>query len=103
MKLEITDEAEAEIQKQFDWYANLDRRVAEKLADLFESAIVSIVRSPYRYPLMEMRRNPGNVRRVRLKGFPICVLYEIGADEIRVFAAIHTSRRPGYWRSRLSE
>jgi plasmid stabilization system protein ParE len=103
MNLEITSEAEAEIQEQFDWYANRDPRVALRLAELFETTIVAIARQPGQFPLMEMPGNPGNVRRARLRGFPLCVLYRVTSNEIEVFAVPHSSRQPAYWRSRLND
>ena len=43
-----------------------------------------------------------NVRRVIVKNFPFSVVYRPEADGIVVFAVAHHSRRPGYWRSRVS-
>jgi plasmid stabilization system protein ParE len=92
MKLTINDEAELEIQQQYDWYLVRDERTADRLADLFEKAIVDIVRNPQQFPLMEMDGNPGNIRRARLAGFPLYVLYRIGPVEIVVFAVTHITR-----------
>jgi hypothetical protein len=46
-----------------------------------------------------MEIEPG-VRQKVLHRFPFALIYEIDADEIRVFAVAHHSRRPGYWRDR---
>lgn len=71
MSLIILDEAKEEINELVAWYNERNPAVAARLVTLFEEAIVGIASNPLQYPLMEMRRNPGNVRRVRLKGFPI--------------------------------
>jgi toxin ParE1/3/4 len=43
-----------------------------------------------------------DIRRVVLKKFPFSIAYRPDADGIVVFAIAHHSRRPGYWRSRVS-
>ncbi len=42
----------------------------------------------------------GETRRMPLRRFPYSVIYQLKADEIRVIALAHQSRRPGYWRGR---
>jgi plasmid stabilization system protein ParE len=45
----------------------------------------------------------GSRRRYLMKRFPYSLnslIYTIAADEIRIFALAHHSRRPGYWRGR---
>jgi toxin ParE1/3/4 len=103
MRLAINDDAVAEMRHHYDWYQARNPRVADRLADLFEATIVRIAENPRRFGLMEMRRNPGNIRRARLKGFPLFVLYRIQADLVEVLAVPHTSQRPGYWKSRLKQ
>jgi plasmid stabilization system protein ParE len=102
MKLEIHDAAKAELLSQLDWYDQRDSRVGDRLAALFEAAIVAIARNPVSFPLMETEGNPGDIRRVRFKGFPIYVMYQVLTDEVKVFAVQHASQLPGYWMSRLS-
>jgi plasmid stabilization system protein ParE len=101
MKFEIHEAAKAEIQNHYDWYAARDPRVADRLADLFEKVAFEVARNPRSYPLLEVRQNPGNLRRARLKGFPLFVLYQVNDDSIEVLAVPHTAQKPGYWRSRL--
>jgi len=101
MNLIILDEAKIEINEHIAWYHDLDPGLAERLGKLFEQAVVDIASRPNRFSLMEMRRNPGNVRRVILTNFPIYVLYQVREHDIYVLAVAHASRRPGYWRSRL--
>ena len=103
MKLSSHDDAAAEMQRHFDWYEARNPRVANRLADLFESTVIQIAAAPNQFPLMEMRRNPGNIRRAMLKGFPLFVLYRVTDDDVQVLAVSHTSQRPGDWKSRLSD
>jgi toxin ParE1/3/4 len=101
MKLTIAKEAEDEAAGQVGWYAERNAAVAERLAAMLVATIENIAREPFGFPLLEMRKNPGNIRRGRVKKFPLVILYQVLADEVYVFAVAHTSRRPGYWRSRL--
>ena len=43
------------------------------------------------------------IRRRLLSGLPYAIIYEIRTDHIRVLAIMHTSRRPGYWRRRVTK
>jgi plasmid stabilization system protein ParE len=101
MKLIIFDEALEEIDELVAWYAERDPIAAQRLMNLFHEAIKRIEFKPTQFPLIEVPRNPGNLRRVRLKGFPAYVGYELLDDEIHVFAVAHTARKPGYWKPRL--
>jgi plasmid stabilization system protein ParE len=101
MKLIIYDEAQDEIDELVAWYARRDPAVARRLMELFDDAVLRIAARPNHFPLMEMRRNPGDIRRLRLKGFPAYVGYQVFVDEIHVFAVAHTARKPAYWKSRL--
>ena len=102
MRLEIHDEAAVEIQRHHAWYESRNPRVAARLADLFEAAVVQIARNPLQFPLMEMAKDPGTIRRVRLKRFPLYVLYCVGDNVVTIIAVPHTSQRSEYWRSRIS-
>lgn len=39
----------------------------------------------------------GNARRFPLRILPYTVIYQVCAEELRIFAFEHQSRRPGYW------
>ena len=101
MKLIIFDEAQDEIDELVAWYAQRDPSAAQRLMNLFHDALNHIASQPAQFSLLEIRRNPGDMRRARLKGFPAYVGYQVFDDEIHVFAVAHTSRKPGYWKSRM--
>jgi plasmid stabilization system protein ParE len=42
-----------------------------------------------------------NVRRLALASFPFFLVYVVENGVLIVLAIAHTSRRPGYWRSRI--
>ena len=101
MNLIIFDEAQDEIDELVAWYAERNPLAAQRLVKLFDEIIRRIQTRPENFPRMEMRRNPGNIRRARLQGFPAYVGYQVFAYEVHVFAVAHTARRSAYWRSRL--
>ena len=41
-------------------------------------------------------------RRMILTGFPFSLIYRLDGDVIEVVAFAHHSRKPGYWKDRLS-
>ena len=45
-------------------------------------------------------REPGNVRRLLLVGFPYDLVYRRRDEVIEVIALAHHRRRPNYWRDR---
>ena len=94
MKLIILDEAKLEINEHVAWYAERDLAAAERLADTFEQTVLRIVEKPLQFSLMEMRRNPGNVRRAMLENFPIYVPFQVLDDVIYIVAVAHAARRP---------
>src|SRR4051794_3710756 len=101
MKLIFLDEAKLEINDHVAWYAERDLAAADRLADLFEETVLKIAGNPRQFSLMEMRRNPGNVRRAFIENFPIYIPYQIFDDEIYILAVAHAARRPRFWHSRL--
>ena len=42
----------------------------------------------------------GTRRRYILRRFPYSIIYQVTAEELRVLAVAHHSRRPGYWAQR---
>ena len=54
-------------------------------------------RTPERF-----RRFDGDMRKVRVEGFPYAVIYRIEGRVLHIIAVMHLHRRPGYWRDRLN-
>lgn len=64
-----------------------------------ESAVKTISSAPTRWPAIEDQQ----IRRYLLTRFPYSLYYryEPNNDRVTVYAVMHTSRRPGYWRNRI--
>jgi len=72
------------------------RVVAERFIAAVESAVTCIVADPARCRVVEQ---PG-IRRFVFRRFPY-VLYrwEVDREFVIIFAVMHCSRQPGYWKS----
>jgi toxin ParE1/3/4 len=101
MIVRIDDRAIAEARSQTLYYLQHNPAVGRRFVDLLEVALREIGESPTLFPFLESIRHNQRFRRVRLKGFPVFVVYEVLEAEVLVVAVAHASRRAGYWRGRL--
>lgn len=65
-----------------------------------EAALNSLLASPTTWPVIE----EPHIRRYLLKRFPFSLYYrwEPKQDHVSIYAVMHFSRLPGYWRDRLA-
>ena len=77
-----------------------DVEVAARFVAAVEAAIVAICAVPERWRVVK----PPDLHRYVLRHFPFVLYYHHRSAENRVviYAVMHTSRRPGYWRGRLT-
>jgi toxin ParE1/3/4 len=75
-------------------------RVAEAFIVAVESAIGSILAAPTRWRVIE----EPDIRRYGFRRFPYVLYYpwEAERERITIYAAMHCSREPGYWRHRTA-
>jgi toxin ParE1/3/4 len=73
--------------------------VAAAFVAEIESAIKLLLASPTTWAVIEEPQ----IRRYLLKQFPYSIYYrwEPEYDRVSIYAVMHSSRRPGYWRKRL--
>lgn len=90
--LEYTDAASYYLQEA-------SPRLAEEFVASVERAITLLVSSPSRWRIVE---EPA-IRRYVLDRFPFVIYYRWESEKQRatVYAVMHCSREPGYWRHRL--
>lgn len=74
-------------------------RVAEAFVTAVEFAIAALVASPGRWRVVE---EPG-IRRYVFSRFPFVIYYrwEQQNERVTIYAVMHCSREPGYWRRRI--
>ena len=66
----------------------------------FYDAIVAAVGLIQEHPEIGIARGSGDARHILVRRFPFGIVYRIRPDDLYVVAIAHTSRRPGYWKSR---
>jgi toxin ParE1/3/4 len=92
------DAARSELAEEVLYYAEIDRRLGERLFQAVERAVALAavfpeMGSPYSF----------GTRRVFPKRFPFSVVYVHRRNEIFVLAVAPFRRKPGYWGSRRHE
>lgn len=82
------------------------RAEREELANRLWNDIQTIIRIVGEYPRIGGRvtrpRVRGMVRRFPLRRFPFFIIYREHDNYIEIVALAHMSRKPNYWRSRIS-
>jgi toxin ParE1/3/4 len=74
-------------------------RVAERFVAGIESAVAALVADPARWRLVE---DP-EIRRYVFSRFPFVIYdcWEPQHERVTIYAVMHCSREPGYWRRRI--
>ncbi len=74
-------------------------RVADRFVGVVESAVAALVAAPTRWRVVE----EPEIRRCVFSHFPFVIYYRWEAQYERVilYAVMHCSREPGYWRHRV--
>ena len=78
-----------------EYYSNISQHLGEAFVNEVESGIERVLSHPKACQCIE-----GNVRRCLLRRFPFGIYYCIEDEEIVIYAVMHMSRRPDYWRDR---
>jgi toxin ParE1/3/4 len=88
-----------EISEAFRYYqATDDPSLAHDFQQKLRVAFQEIRRNPMRFSRWKGTR----VRKYILRRFPYLIFYIDYPECIRIYAIAHTSRRPGYWKSRIA-
>ena len=98
MKVRFEEEAAAELSAAVEWYDHEREGLGIDLLLEVADALEAIGERPMAWPIVPDR---APVRRFVLGRFPYVVYFAVRADHVLVVAFGHTSRRPGYWQSRL--
>ncbi|KYF74777.1 hypothetical protein BE17_20015 [Sorangium cellulosum] len=100
MRIVVLDEADTELTAAAEWYEQEREGLGDDLLAEADRVLNAIAAGPTTWPLV-----PGSkiVRRFLFTRFPYVAYFVIRDEHVLVLAFGHTSRRPGYWRSRLKE
>ena len=69
--------------------------MAQAFIDAIKDSVYWVREAPTRYAVIDE-----DVRRCMARRFPYGILYTIEQDYILILAVMHSSREPGYWKSR---
>ena len=92
----LHEEAFAEVQAAYDWYATRNPAAAAGFIDELDNAVEQIGTFPeagISYLL--------GTRRYVMRRFPFTVIYRDRGNRIEVVAVAHGRRKPGYWKKRI--
>jgi plasmid stabilization system protein ParE len=92
----VHPEAKEEAALAGEWYFSHDPVAGVRFLGALRRAVERVVETPLSWP-----RYIGRTRFVRLRRFPYIVVYRVTRKTLKVIAIAHTSRKPGYWKSRL--
>ncbi len=95
-------DAEAEFRQNIQWYEAESAGLGDRLWSEIQAAISLISTHPSIGEVVRGVRHPGPVRRIPLRRFPFFLVYREYTDHLEVVALAHTSRKPNYWRGRLT-
>jgi plasmid stabilization system protein ParE len=102
-RLQIHPSADAEVDEAAAWYDAQTTGVGNDFIVAAGTAVRSAARRPRIGSPVSIQSEVGEVRRVRVVGFPYQVVYAVLPDHVTVLAVAHNHRTPGYWASRLDE
>lgn len=97
MKYAFHPEARLEYLEAIAFFEQRHPQLGAKFTIEVEQAIERILEAPDRWRLIEE-----DVRRCLTHLFPYGILYTIESEHILVVAVMHCSRKPGYWKNRLT-
>jgi len=97
MKYRYHPEAKGEFSDALGFYHEIDIELADRLNHEIARAIRTITDNPQ---IRRLRQN--SWRRYNLNRFPYHLPYTIENDGIVILAIAHNSRKPGYWKDRIS-
>jgi plasmid stabilization system protein ParE len=95
MKVRLVASASEELRVAAEFYEGRARGLGMDFLTEAENTRDLIAHFPEIGPVLE-----ADIRRLSFRRFPYSYLYRLMADEAQVLAAMHHSRRPGYWKDR---
>jgi plasmid stabilization system protein ParE len=96
--VEFHPSALAEVREARRWYALRSGEIADAFLFALDRVVERITTDPSTLP--EFLHG---TQRCTIRRFPYVVVFRVAQRRVQVIAVAHVRRRPGYWRSRLSD
>ncbi len=100
MILQVHPKAENELRSAARWYEKQRAGLGLEFLATVDAGMARIESSPKSLPRLETWKGDGDIRRLVLPRFPYVIVFELIDDLINVWSIGHSSRKPGYWKSR---
>jgi toxin ParE1/3/4 len=97
MKIVLLPEAELELNEAKTYYGSENIEIAGVFVQEVDRVLRQIAQFPHSGP-----RRFIILRRCGMNRFPYGIFYRVFSDHILVVSISHASRRPGYWRRRVT-
>ena len=97
MKYSYSPTAIKDYQNASAYYKKQRLELAFEFQTEIQRAISTILEAPERF-----QRISPSTRRCRIDRFPYRLIFTVNNDEIVILAVVHSSRRPNYWKRRLT-
>lgn len=98
MRVRLADGVERDLTDAVLKYEKARDGLGDEFSIVVGEAISEIADNPQRWPA-----EVGDVRRFLLHRFPYKIIYQLREEVLWIYAVMHTSRRPGYWRKRVTK
>jgi toxin ParE1/3/4 len=96
LPIDYLDDARAEMRDVILWYRDRSGTAARGFVDELATAEKLIQSDPEAWSLYR-----DGTHRFLLRRYPYVIVYRVSERRIGIIAVAHTSRKPGYWKSRL--
>ena len=94
--------AEDETSEAATYYEAISSHLADAFADEDERAVARVLSSPRMHPPTEDGPAGYELREVLLRRFPYRLVVWLHENSTRILAVAHLSRKPGYWKHRIT-
>ena len=91
-------EARLEADAAASYYFQSNPEAASDFMDSLAEIVAEIQEAPQRWSFERGTK----VQRRRMARFPYTIFYSNNLREVYILAVAHTSRRPGYWKTRIA-
>lgn len=100
MNIEFHPLARRELETAIDDYRAISDELARCFTEEVDAAVADVATHPDRWAFYEPLAEFARWRRRLMAGFPYLLICEVTGGAVRIVAAPHTARRPGYWLDR---